>query len=75
MFPPRDDFSGPANPFGSQFNGGNLGNKPPEWLMGASAEEGESDQNESYGGDLQPVDDCNRILNVGLHFFEGLKDI
>ena len=74
MFPPGNGINGPGGPFGGQFNGGDSDNKPPEWLMGASADEFEPESLDSFGGDL-PAEDCSRILNVGLHFFEGLKDI
>ncbi len=75
MFPSGNDSGGLGSLFGRQFNGGDDGNKPPEWLMGASAEEFETESLENFGGDLLPAEDCNRILQVGLHFFEGLKDI
>ncbi len=75
MFPSGNDAGWPGGQFGRQFNGGDAGDKPPEWLMGASAEEYETEPLESFGGDLLPAEDFNRILNIGLHFFEGLKDI
>lgn len=75
MFPSGSDINGPVRPFGDRFNGGEGGNKPPEWLMGAAADEYNIDAGSEFGGELGQNDDAHRVLSVGLHFFQGLKDI
>lgn len=73
MFPSRNDFNGSFGPQDGGFGG--LGNQPPDWLSGATADEYEPAADEDFGGSLKLNDESRRVLDVGLHFIEGLKDL
>lgn len=73
MFPARNDFNGSFGPQDGGFGG--IGDQPPDWLSGASADEQEIAADDDFGGSVRPVDESRRILDVGLHFIEGLMDL